>query len=63
MGFERLIQVSGGHLFAAGLDYDSLRAGLRPVARLYGACGRTGGNTLIFAKGENANESLIHPFI
>ena len=42
MGFENEIQMSGGHLFAAGLD---------------------GGNTLIFANGENANESLIHPFI
>ena len=35
------MQMSGGHLLAAGLD---------------------GGNTIIFAKGENANESLIHPF-
>ena len=42
MGFERSLQMSGGHLLATGLD---------------------GGNTLIFAKGENANESLIHPFI
>ena len=42
LGFENKIQMSGGHLFAAGLD---------------------GSNTLIFAAGENANESLIHPFI
>ena len=27
------------------------------------AAGLDGGNTLIFAIGENANESLIHPFI
>ena len=36
MGLEDKIQMSGGHLFAAGLD---------------------GGNTYIFARGENANES------
>ena len=40
MGFENKIQMSGGHLFAAGLD---------------------GGNTIIFACGENANESHYAP--
>ena len=40
MGFENKIQMSGGHLFAAGLD---------------------GSNTLIFATGENANESHYPP--
>jgi len=60
IGIRKIKSQYAGGILLPPVQYDSPRAALRPVARLHNACGRWKlAATIIFAKGENANNPPI----